>query len=300
MSHPFEDEVAGLARGVAGELSAIPGIVAVVLGGSWSRGDGDSASDLDLGVYYRASNPPALEALRRTAAELDTSGSPPVATDFGEWGEWVNGGAWLTIGDRRVDWLYRELERVSSTIDRCAAGHPTCHYYLGHPHGFHNHIYLAEVHHCRPLFDPHGVLEELKQRVRTYPPRLKEALIRKFGYDARFMLELARKPAQRGDVFHVSGCLFRCAAALIQVLFARNEEYFMNEKGSLAATDRFSRRPRDFSARVSALLSHPGESPGSLARSLDAMAALLEETSATGPESSGEPRRADRGARGGS
>jgi predicted nucleotidyltransferase len=279
MSQAVDDKVAGIVQAVAGKLSGIPGVVAVVLGGSWSRGDSDAVSDLDLGVYYSGSDPPSVDVLRQAAAELDTSSSPPVATEFGEWGEWVNGGAWLTVGDQRVDWLYRELERVSATIDACVAGRPTCHYYLGHPHGFHNHIYLAEVHHCRPLFDPRGVLEELKERVRIYPPGLKEALMRKYAYDARFMLELARKPAQRGDVFHVSGCLFRCAAALIQVLFARNEEYFMNEKGSLAATDRFTNRPTDFSKRVSALLSRPGESPESLERSLEAMAALLEETS---------------------
>ena len=156
-------------------------------------------------------------------------------------------------------------------------GRPTCDYYLGHPHGFHNHIYLAEVYYCRPCFDPHGVLRALKERVQSYPPRLKEALIRKYGYDARFMLELARKPAKRGDVFHVSGCLFRTAAALIQVLFALNERYFMNEKGSLVLTDSFSNRPPDFSIRVGALLSHPGESSESLEDSLGAMEALLEE-----------------------
>jgi predicted nucleotidyltransferase len=278
MSEAAAEKVAGIVQRAADRLSRISGVAAVVLGGSWSRGGSDSISDVDLGVYYRASAPPSVEALRQAAAELDTGSSPAAATDFGEWGAWVNGGAWLTVGDQRVDWLYRELERVSATIDDCVAGRPTCHYYLGHPHGFHNHIYLAEVHYCRPLFDPHGVLQPLKERLRTYPPRLKEALIRTYSYDASFMLELARKPAQRGDVFHVSGCLFRCAAALIQVLFALNERYFMNEKGSLSLTDQFSSRPSDFSRRVAALLSHPGESSEPLAESLGAMGVLLEET----------------------
>jgi hypothetical protein len=273
-----DEEVANLVRRVAARLSEISGVGAVALGGSWSRGGGDSMADVDLGIYYRASDPPSVEDLRCAAAELDTGGSDPVATDFGEWGPWVNGGAWLEIGDRKVDWLYRELERVSATIDDCVAGRPTCDYYLGHPHGFHNHIYLAEVHHCRPLFDPGRVLQELKERVRIYPSALKQALIRRYSYDAAFMLELARKPAGRGDVFHVSGCLFRCAAALIQVLFARNQRYFMNEKGSLLLTDEFSHCPSGFSTRVSALLSHPGQSPESLARSLDAMEALCRET----------------------
>jgi len=277
MSESNREKIGGVAQRVADRLSAIPGVSAIVLGGSWSRGGGDAISDLDLGVYYRAADPPSIEALRQAASEFVGGSSPPEVTDFGEWGPWVNGGAWLKIGQQKVDWLYREVERVSAVIDDCVAGRPTCDYYLGHPHGFHNHIYLAEVYYCRPLFDSHGVVRGLKQRVRSYPPRLKEALIRKYGYDARFMLELARKPAKRGDVFHVSGCLFRCAAALIQVLFALNERYFMNEKGSLALTDSFSNRPSDFSTRVGLVLSHPGEGSPSLTDSLEAMERLLGE-----------------------
>jgi hypothetical protein len=272
-----DQEVAAVLQQVGDRLSKISGVLAVGLGGSWSRGGSDSMSDIDLGLYYRASDPPSVEELRAAAADLDTGGIPPEVTDFGEWGPWVNGGAWLKVGQQRVDWLYREVERVSTTIDDCVVGRPTCDYYLGHPHGFHNHIYLAEVYYCRPCFDPHGVLRGLKERVRSYPPRLKEALIQKYGYDARFMLELARKPAKRGDVFHVSGCLFRCSAALIQVLFALNERYFMNEKGSLVLTDSFSNRPPDFSRRVGALLSHPGDRSELLTDSVESMETLLEE-----------------------
>lgn len=277
MAEANREVIDGVVQRVADRLSTIPGVSAIVLGGSWSRGGGDAISDLDLGIYYRAADPPSVGALRQAAAELDSAGSPPEVTDFGEWGPWVNGGAWLKVGQQKVDWLYREVERVSAVIDDCTVGRPTCDYYLGHPHGFHNHIYLAEVYYCRPCFDPHGVIRALKERVQSYPPRLKEALIRKYGYDARFMLELARKPAKRGDVFHVSGCLFRTAAALIQVLFALNERYFMNEKGSLVLTDSFSNRPPDFSIRVGALLSHPGESSESLENSLGVMETLLEE-----------------------
>jgi len=278
MSDSTGEEAADLIRRVADRLSGISGVAAVVLGGSWSRGDADPLSDLDFGIYYRACDPPSIEKLRRAAADLDSAAPSPAATNFGDWGPWVNGGAWLRVGDRRVDWLYRELERVSATIDDCVAGRPTCDYYLGHPHGFHNHIYLAEVHHCRPIFDPHGVLRDLKERVRVYPPALKQALIRRHSYDAAFMLDLARKSARRGDVYHVSGCLFRCAAALIQVLFALNERYFMNEKGSLALTDQFSICPSAFSKRVSLLLSQPGDASESLLRSLEVMEALCGET----------------------
>ena len=52
----------------------------------------------------------------------------------------------------------------------------------------------------------------------------------------------------------------------------------MNEKGSLVYTDQFSHLPSGFSKRVSLLLSHPGDSSDSLARSLDALEELCQET----------------------
>jgi hypothetical protein len=178
----------------------------------------------------------------------------------------------------KVDWLYRELERVTNVVEDCFRGAVTCDYYLGHPHGFHNHIYLAEIHYCRPLHDPFGILGELKKSVAVYPREMKRALVARFLYDANFMLELARPTASRGDVFHVSGCLFRCAAALVQVLFALNETYFMNEKGALGAADSFSIKPAAFSGRITAILISPDERLRALQARLDEMAALITET----------------------
>lgn len=265
---------------MAARLGDVPGVAAVVLGGSRARGTAHADSDLDLGIYYRPANAPSVELLRRLARELHRGDSPAEVTEFGAWGPWVNGGAWLRIQGFEVDWLYRDLDRVSSIVEDCTRGIVTCDYDLGHPHGFHNHIYLAEIHYCRPLLDPTGLLDQLKERVHRYPPRLKDALVGRFLYDADFMLELGRSTASRGDVFHVSGCLFRCAAALVQVLFALNETYFMNEKGAVKAVDAFAMKPAAFSARVEAILAGPGAHPDSLRARLDETAALIAETRA--------------------
>jgi predicted nucleotidyltransferase len=270
-------EFLSVAESVALRLGEIERVVAVALGGSCARGTAEKDSDLDLGIYYRSSKPPSVELFRRLACDLQTEGSPAEVTDFGEWGPWVNGGAWLRIHGLKVDWLYRDLERVSKVINDCSRGVVSCDYYLGHPHGFHNHIYLAEIHYCRPLHDPSGVLRELKESIRVYPKRLQQALVAKFLYDANFMLELARSTASRGDVFHVSGCLFRCAAALVQVLFALNETYFMNEKGAVRIADSLSVKPPSFSSRITGILSRPGELSDALQTRIDEMAALITE-----------------------
>ena len=246
-----------IAQRIADRLGRIDGVVAVALGGSWARDTARVDSDIDLGIYYRPAQRPSIAALRQLAQDIDDRRLPELVTDLGEWGPWINGGAWLQIDGRHVDWLFRDLDRVTHTIDECRAGRPTCDYQIGHPHGFHNHIYMGEVHVCRPLHDPSGALGELKTLTTEYPPLLKQALVNRFLFEAQFSLDIARKPAQHGDAAYVAGCLFRCAACLVQVLYALNEQYFLNEKGSVAAVDTFPLHPREFSASVARAITQP-------------------------------------------
>lgn len=69
------------------------------------------------------------------------------------------------------------------------------------------------------------------------------------------------------------GGLFRCAACLVQVLFALNKRYWLNEKGSVEAVEQFALCPAVFAPTVRAVLSSPGMEVAALQQSL----ALLEE-----------------------
>jgi predicted nucleotidyltransferase len=269
------DPTVRLAEEIAGRLGEVPGVVAVALGGSWSRGEAHLDSDVDLGVYYRPEHRPSVEDLRRLAQELDDRHLPDLATEIGEWGPWINGGGWLRMESRSVDWLYRDADKVAVIIRRCTSGETACHYQPGHPHGFHEHIYLGEVHHCRTLHDPEGLLRELKSTVATYPPMLKRTIIEKYLWEAGFSLETARKPAARGEASYVSGCLFRGVACMVQALFALNERYFINEKGSVRAADSFAVRPERFGETASELLGCPGRDAETLTESLLRYEALL-------------------------
>jgi predicted nucleotidyltransferase len=264
-----------LAQQIAGRLGEIEGVVAVALGGSWARGEAHADSDVDLGIYYRPGNPPRVTDLRLLARELDDHHPPDAVTNFGEWGPWINGGGWLTIEGRRVDWLYRDLDLVELTIGECSAGRPSVYYQPGHPHGFHTHIYMGEIHYSRSLYDPVGELRALKNTIERYPPRLKEALIRRQLWEARFALETCRKSAARGDAFYVAGCLFRCAACMVQTLFALNERYLINEKGSVEVANSLPLRPDKFREIVDSVLARPGGSPQELEGSLGNIEGLL-------------------------
>ena len=276
-----------LAERIAERLGDLEGVEAVVLGGSWARGEAHPDSDVDLGIYYRPDRRPSVRVLGELARELDDRRLPNLVTDFGEWGPWINGGGWLRVEGRRMDWLYRDLDLVTRKISECRAGRTACHYQPGHPHGFHSHIYAGEVHHCQVLRDPSGELASLKALVADYPPALKRSLTKRFLWEADFALETCRKPAQRGDVFYVSGCLFRCAACLVQVLFALNERYFVNEKGSVRVADSFPLHPEGFEEIVSRVRAAPGKTPARLHESVR----RFEELVRTTREMSNESRR---------
>jgi hypothetical protein len=138
-------------------------------------------------------------------------------------------------------------------------------YQPGHPHGFVSSNYLAEVAVCQPLWEVDGQLSALKKRVRPYPPALQKALIQKFAWEIDFALGTGRKSIERKDVVYAAGCCFRAVACMLQILFARNEEYWLNEKGALIIADKFPLRPERLKERIEeafAILSAEGQSIG--------------------------------------
>jgi predicted nucleotidyltransferase len=264
-----------LAQRVATLLISVEGVVALVLGGSRARGEAYPNSDLDLGIYYHPECPPSLEALREVARGLDDRHTADAVTDFGEWGPWINGGAWLRIEGQKVDWLYRDLTRVAESIEESRRGHIAISYQPGHPFGFPSYLYMGEIALCLPLYDPHSEVAALKALTTPYPPALQQAIVDRFLWEAGFALETARSSADRGDVSYVAGCLFRCVSCLVQVLFALNERYLINEKGALAIVERLPLQPLDFTATVHNILGHPGTRPCELGESLQRMEGMV-------------------------
>lgn len=267
MAEPNDDVLIGrLVRAFGG----VPGIRAIVLGGSRARGDATAQSDYDIGLYYEADNPIDTGRLAKAAMLLPGAASSSV-TAIGEWGPWINGGAWLTVGGQRVDLLYRELDKVRDVIDACCAGKVERVYQPGHPHAFVSAIYMGEVALARVLWDPDQVLAPLQRQCTPYPPALAEALIRTFLWEARFAVENAQHGRGRDDPAYVAGCGFRAVACLNQSLFALNGVYLLNEKGAALAAEKLPRRPADYAARIVAAIA-----AGSAG--LPALMTLVEET----------------------
>ncbi|MCA1548109.1 nucleotidyltransferase domain-containing protein [Bradyrhizobium sp. BRP19] len=212
-------------------LADVPGVQAVVLGGSRARGRAHAASDYDIGLYFKS----ALDTGRLLAAAKTIADDPAATTvtPVGEWGPWVVGGAWLSVEGRKVDLLYRDADAVEAVMESCGAGAVTMDYQPGHPHGFCSTIWMGEIAYCQPLHDPHGMIARLKSIALPYPEPLRSALIRRFQWEVLFSIENAELAAARNERTHVAGCLYRSLACVAQVLFALNERYLINEKGAL-------------------------------------------------------------------
>ncbi|BBK33889.1 nucleotidyltransferase-like protein [Stella humosa] len=235
---------------IVAAIGAVPGVAAVVLGGSRARGTAHAASDYDIGLYYWADRPIDTAALGQAVEGLDESDPPARVTAIGEWGANMDGGGWLHVGGHAVDLLYRELGRVEAAIEDGRRGGVRPLYQPGHPHAFLSTIPMGEIAICQPLLDRDGVVAGLQARTRPYPPALTQGICRLFLWEAEFAVANARKAVPRGDLVHVVGCGYRAVACLAQVLFALEGRYLINEKGAVAEAAGFRYSPRHWRERV--------------------------------------------------
>jgi hypothetical protein len=271
-------EKAGLLTEVIDRVRAVPNLVAVVLGGSYASGMAHRNSDLDVGLFYREAAPFAIADVKSVAESIATPGTVPVVTDFYGWGPWVNGGAWIQTPAGKVDFIYRNLDQVRSVIDEGCRGVWRHDYDQQPPHGFRSIVYFAETHVCIPLHDPEGAIAGLKESVAEYPQTLRGRIVQECLWGAEFSLRFCRTFSDAADVYNAASCMIRVAQYLVQALFALNREYFLSDKYAGRQIEQFALRPSDFMARLSRVLSSPGDEPAALNQSTEALVNLWLET----------------------
>lgn len=249
-------DVLELARRVAARLGAADGVEAVALGGAWAYPDPPPDAALDLYVYYRAEQPPAPRALMAALHEaggddsldlpsLDAPGGGPLT--------------WVWVEGRRCALYAREVGVVERAIEAGLAG------ILGRPYGsiasadgFHPTL-MGEVHDARPLYDPLGLLAELRELTEPLPYELRRVLLLTFDDEADRMLYAAQHAAGQGDLYLAASTLARGVACLVQVIFAANGRYVAFDRSVLP--------------RLHALPDCPPDAAGVIARALGAVPA---------------------------
>ena len=198
-------------------LTALPGLVAVTLGGSRATGTERPDSDWDLGLYYRE---------RFDVGQLRRLGYPGQFAAPGQWGRIMNGGAWLTVDGAPVDLLLRELGQIGGWQRDAELGRFDIDNVEGHVAGLPTYVVVGELALGRVLF---GGLPSVR-----FPPALQQAAPARWRWVAAFSLFYAAKHAGRGDAVAAMGMIARAATQVAHARMCEQAQWVLNEKGLLA------------------------------------------------------------------
>ena len=260
---------------MATRLAEVEGVEAVLLGGSRARGEHLPGSDYDLGLYYRP--PLDVAALARLAREV--TGHAVEVTEPGGWGPWVDGGAWLTVDGVRVDWIYRDIDRVRRAWTDARAGRFAFHRQPGHQLGVPDFAYVGEVALGVVLTDLTSEVTDLRAAAQDYPPALSAALVAGL-WEPTFELAGARKATPRGDTVYVACVIAHALLVCAHALHGRAGRWLISEKGAIAGADRLAIAPPDFATRCQAVLGGLGTRPHELAAAIDAADLIVDDVRA--------------------
>jgi hypothetical protein len=228
----------------------IPGVVAVTLGGSRAGGVIHADSDWDFGLYYR-------DAIR--ADDVRALGFDGTVVEPGAWGRLVNGGAWLTVEDQRVDLLYRDLDVVQHWLDEGEAGRYEVDQVEGYLAGMATYVLAGEL----------ALAELLAGELPRpgFPDALRQAAPGRWRRSAGFSLAIADTAAARHDVVSCAGLLAKAAIEAAQAALAERGQWALNEKAIV--------RRAALGTRVAGIIAAPGDRPFELSRAVTAMRAAL-------------------------
>jgi predicted nucleotidyltransferase len=205
----------------AGRLAALPGVVAVALGGSRAAGTATDSSDWDFALYYRgAFDPDDLRAL----------GFDGAVFDIGAWGGGVmNGGAWLKVEGRSVDVMYRDLNDVEHWWHEAEAGRYEKQLLPFHVAGIPTYTVVGEL--------AVGAVLSGELPRPTYPEALAVSAGSRWRIDATLSAGYARKAwEQRGDATVAIANGSRALLELAHSRAALSRRWVLNEKGLVRAS----------------------------------------------------------------
>ncbi|HZU73864.1 MAG TPA: nucleotidyltransferase domain-containing protein [Acidimicrobiales bacterium] len=199
---------------LAQRLAAIPGVVAVALGGSRATGTARPDSDWDFGLYYRGSlDPDDVRAL----------GWPGQVFGPGQWGRIVDGGAWLRVDGVRVDLIYRDLDVVLAATAEAEAGRFEIHREVGYVAGIATYVLTGELALGKVLS---GQLPRP-----AFPEALRQAAPAVWSHLAAGAAVCAEGHLRRGDQVAGLANLTQAVLAGAQARLASEGQWALNEKG---------------------------------------------------------------------
>lgn len=262
-----------LARRVAERLGEADGVEAVTLGGAWAYPDPPPDANPELYLYVQSGAAPSLAALRSLVGDLNAElptgppepfeASPPRST-------------WMWAEGHRFALHVRDLRAVDRAVEHGLAGVLGGPYTPGTSHSTFHPTLMGEVRDGRPVYDPRGVLEELRETVHPYPYELRRSLLLTFGEDVDRMMYTAQQALDAGDAYLAAQLVGRGVSYVAQILFAANGRYLAFERTVLQRLATLPDRPRD-APEVLALALGAGAEPATLRERVTELRALVGE-----------------------
>jgi len=199
---------------IASRLAEIPGVMAVTLGGSRATGTATEDSDWDFGLYYEDTIDPA------DVVALGWTG--PVFAP-GDWGQIVDGGAWLEIDGVKVDLVYRRLADVLHWTAEAQEGRFQVQREVGYVAGIATYVLAGELAQGKVLAG------ELPRP--SFPDPLRETAPPLWYQLAAGAVHFADVHARRGDRVACLANLTQAVLATAQGRLAAAGRWALNEKG---------------------------------------------------------------------
>lgn len=229
----------------------------IALGGSYGKGISDKYSDFDFRVYYekRVSD----EAWKQVRAELN------VVIDKWKLRGIEIDGAWS-----------RSIDKINNDLDSYLAGELLLEEKKWSIWGYQ---LLTDLYHQILLDDPVGVGAEWMNKLKTFSPTLKKALLTKYlGYieywanDYHYVHKIAKK-----DIVFLHSLVAKLVHSMMQVLYAINEYYYPGDGYNLYYVSRFHIKPINLEERVESIL-YPQRSDSMYENQFTDLMGLLHET----------------------
>jgi Polymerase beta, Nucleotidyltransferase len=201
------------------QLTKLPKVVAVMLGGSRGSGTERPDSDWDFAIYYRGAFDPQ---------EIRELGWPGEVSGIGGWGGGVfNGGARLQVDGRSVDIHYRDLASIDLELGEATAGRFRIEPLMFHLSGIPTYLVIAELALGQVMRGdlPHP----------AYPPRLRERAPQIWWERADRLFTYATKNyAARSQPALCVGMVVQATCNAAHGVLAKRGEWITNEKSLLA------------------------------------------------------------------
>ncbi len=224
--HSILDEFAVILKKLAGDQR-----YAIAVSGSLGKGTWDSHSDVDFRLFTDRAIPWPNEDPQGWKAYF-------IATE-----------RWKERGIRVDDVWPRTVGDINAALDRWTQGDIPPLETVWTIWGYH---LLTDINNLYIIEDPYGIIGAWKERLRVYPPALKQAILKKYMGSLQYWradYHYANK-VKRDDVIFTAGLTAKLVHAIMQILFALNETYFVGDGSNLIYAEKFKILPENFLARV--------------------------------------------------